>query len=439
MALDENGEGEKRKPVKLPPKKGAARKKAVLPPKKKVSLEVKEETLAHDHSQASSEQQVPVSKLLILIALFLSAVGIFFWFTRHDEVPAEIIPEVSQPEVQQPRQIPSEAKRAEPSGKGERTETVSGEPIPTHNAAHDDKIRIATFNVRDFSAMTEQAVQYQAMSRHVSRFRPDILALQEISARSIELITSTFAQAQGYRDSYFGKKEDRGIVILSKYPILFSEMVESPVGSHEFARNPRYVELDVFGRRIGVYGIHKATWAQNYVDTAKPQFGYNRAVETERIRLHMAERRTLHLQVEFVIMGDHNEGPGITHPSKFEERLTINNLPVGRDIRHPILVGNPPFDQLAAAGIRYLRPADGSGKTFTLLGGGDPNPQLLDKHRCQIDFIGHSRGLRTIGSELVNSEAPVRGGLEKYGNQLSYEDSRLASDHLMVVADFARD
>ena len=126
------------------------------------------------------------------------------------------------------------------------------------------------------------------------------------------------------------------------------------------------------------------------------------------------------------------------HQKDFLTPQNINDLPIGSDIPFPIGYGpNPPFRQYERQAYKVLSSRDLAGNNSTLLGGGKPNPKVLDEHRVHIDWIIHSSGLFSSGHEIANSEVTQSGGIKKFGSPLAATDSRNASDHFAVVADFS--
>lgn len=296
-----------------------------------------------------------------------------------------------------------------------------------------NNFRAMSFNIFNFEATTKNA-HYLAVDAGVKRYRPDVLCLTEIRSQARDILTDTFVAENGYVDHYLSDHSALDIGMFSKYPIIFRDVVESPYGSNELKRPAVYIEVMIDGKRVGFLGLHKWTYCLTPpCSVTNPTQGYERAVETERYFKYIEDRKSIYPELEIVVMGDHNEGGGITHATSYSTPANINSLPVGEDIAHPIDVGTPPYTQYEAHGFSVLTPTNLAGSAVTMWEN-TPNSAIVAP--VTVDHIAHSAGITAIASEIADSEVAQTGGITKYGADLMFTDSRGASDHKAVVGDF---
>lgn len=305
------------------------------------------------------------------------------------------------------------------------------------SSALTNQFRVMTFNVRDFNGTTTADAQYVAMENFVERYQPDVLSLQEIHTDSVDLIVGDFATDNGYDYYYYGQKETYGIVMLSKFPITYSELVDSPDGT-AFDRPARYIEFDFHGRPFGVYGIHSSTWCvSDPCLAASPSNETKRVTELEIIGLHKTDRLAANSRLEFMIMGDHNgDSAVLTHAAS---QASYGGAP--STITFPITVETGsgategyPETQLAAYGMTAINSQNIDSNDSTMW---VTTPNSLITFEVHLDEISHSSGLTLVGHEIGDSEATQTGGITKYGSALTSTDGRDASDHKPVIADFS--
>lgn len=295
-----------------------------------------------------------------------------------------------------------------------------------------NNFRVMSFNVWDFDGTNGSDPQYVAMEKFVERYQPDVLILQEIDAGSVAFLTSTFADNNGYTSTYFGQTEVRGIVIFSKYPIVFNEIVDSPDGT-PFDRPARYVEIDYRGNKVGVYGIHSATFCLTPpCSNANPVQEQKRATELEIIGLHKTARLSNNSNLRFIIAGDFNgDSDYINHADTIEEYVGAPST-----VTFPITVSPYPQTQLSAYGFDLVDMTNLIGDSTTVWVG-TPNTAITEN--SGIDNIAFSSGITLLGSEIGDSEVTQDGGIVKYGSTLLSGDSRIASDHKPIIVDFKLD
>jgi len=313
-------------------------------------------------------------------------------------------------------------------------------------AIHDDlksavtnEFRVMTQNVRDMSDTASTDVKYVDMEKQVVRYDPDILAFQEIASGSVSLITGEFATDNGYPYTYYGQLEAYTIVLLSKYPITYSELVDSPDGD-AFDRPARYIEIEKNGRPFGIYGVHMATFCESGpCSAAAPDHEAQRAMELEIIGMHKEERLALNSRLEFVMMGDFNgDSATQTHDTSIASYVGAPST-----VTFPITVKTGagatdgyPETQLTAYGMTASNSTTIAGNTSTLWEH-PTGPNALLTYESHVDEVAISSGLTLLGSETADSEGTQAGGILKYTPLLTVGSGPTYLDHQAVIADIS--
>ena len=275
----------------------------------------------------------------------------------------------------------------------------STQPAPAQSG---DTVRIATYNVKNLfddkdenpnlGTVEKPAAEQQALANNIRNSGSQVLALQEVE--SLEVL-------QNFVDKYLPGEfsevvlvegnDRRGIdvALLSKFPVKDVRShkdhkfpLADGSGQTSFNRDLLRVDLDVKGIPLTVYTSHfKSKRGGGAAEN-------ERIAEAQETRRILADQMAPYERKNFLVMGDLNDRPG----SKTMKVLTES------------WEGQPPLlDSLE----------------------GLPNAERgtypSKKPKDQIDHILMPDHMR---DNLVNSQV-YRDG-----------DSRVASDHLMVVADF---
>ena len=233
---------------------------------------------------------------------------------------------------------------------------------------------MASLRVMTFNRGQSQGTSLQPFK---NQWKPDILALQDSGGR-----VQQYLGADGYQEFTHGASVGE-FVLLSKFPILASEIVRAEIDDLEKGGKRQYeiggrFELDWNGTRVVVYSAH---------------------LPTHRGML-LAERNGGFLAGVLGL-------PGTPWSDKRRRRQEYWNVPleqvrqlserVGRETLPTFLVGdlnNPPYGPFYSTLTQHLldsQAEEGSGYGYTFPGTTN-NPLALFRPWLRIDYLFHSKG-----------------------------------------------
>jgi len=224
-----------------------------------------------------------------------------------------------------------------------------------------EPLRVATYNIFAGNPDLERSV------RVILDADIDLVALQEVSHRHIDVLTSRLSERFPYR--FFPESgHSDGPALLSRVPLANERYRPSKRGLNGFA----FAEIDFDGRQVQVGNLHLdpiRTWTLAYKLTVPWQVLWQGAHHRSELTQVSAELRPM---MATIILGDLNTIASKAAPEEFTRWGLIDSYAA----IHPH--GNSVATHRAAIlGISVGR---------------------------RIDFIFHSRELRTVDSELIRGE-----------------------------------
>jgi endonuclease/exonuclease/phosphatase family metal-dependent hydrolase len=270
----------------------------------------------------------------------------------------------------------------------------------------DNNIRVLSYNVL-FGSLFQPFAE-GAYERILTAIEPDIIAFQEIYDQGSSQTLNKVVELTGTQpEDWYHAKEGSDAIVISKYPILYSEFL---------AGNGAFV-LDVDGKEMLLINAHLPCCGNDD----------GREEEIDAILAYIREMKAgrggypLAINSPIIITGDMNlVGKGSQLKSLFTGDIR-NNSVYGPDvemdwdgsdlINQPALVVNRPM-------------------TYTW------NDEMSSFFPGRLDFVLYT------GSSLENTKAlildtRVVDNVFLQENYLSTSDSRIASDHLPLIYDFA--
>lgn len=276
-----------------------------------------------------------------------------------------------------------------------------------------------------------------AVKRQIQRVRPDIMGLSEINDADhsrlptlIESLPHVLTQPGGLQPA-----------LLTRYRVLESGSLGSTAPANEFKRKHLWAVLDVGHptRNLLVYVIHTESWCYHgpCPNVIRPALEFPRAIEWIRLKEDIQAKQKEDPQLDVIVMGDWNDDNQSPQTESFASppQGMFGGFSLGADIPFPVQYAPYPDHQCEQAGLRPLESTDTDGNRETVWKN-SPNPAF--ETAVKIDYIAHSKGIVVEGHEILNSEVKDQeAGLPKHGAPLDFDDSRTASDHLMIFADMA--
>lgn len=297
------------------------------------------------------------------------------------------------------------------------------------------EFRTASFNTYLGLAVGSSA-KNTAIKKHIDRVNADFLTLTETNDADVAYVTSNYPNYPYVERLSTGTLQ---VMFLSKYEILNSEEINIS------GRKPLYCEVEINGKKIGIVSHHNASWCITGCNTSPTQLptepmAHDRCVQLYATLNFLKAKKINDTTLKgFIIQGDWNDD--VTHPqvatyTDANKPSGAMTLPVG--VSYPINNAQFPAEPLADAngynGNMHLNlSTDLNGDTYTIWAN-NPNAEFTFPMRA--DYIAYSDQIQLIGGEILNSEVDANTGLSKVGNPLSFDDSRTASDHKLVFADF---
>lgn len=307
-------------------------------------------------------------------------------------------------------------------------------------------VRVATYNIYYLSNVGNAS--FLAAEKHILRADADILFLTEVNNTLYSNLAATVASGWGYNHIVRGETGDFGCCMLSKYPILDSQLLSSAyinsitgnVGAVEMPISTGIMRTrhEIEGVNFIAYGGHFNT-GMGILESTVPQEGssYARWVNMYRVFQDIAIQEAAYPDVKMVIMGDYNNDDDITQWNSFSSTPDVmpNGWVGGADLQSLFPVQHAIWPTLQLSGYNWtlLNTFDLAMVRSTWIWRVvDPNNEY---YPYKFDYISHSPNVQSVGSEILFSENDSNSGLPKVGAPLAFADSETASDHKMVFAD----
>jgi hypothetical protein len=281
------------------------------------------------------------------------------------------------------------------------------------------------------------AAKQLAIENHIRRANADFIGLSEVSEATDGAILEATYTKYGYRYYEYVVAGSLQVMFMSKAPISNAqEFVMS-------GRHPLYCEVNVgLQGKIGIVTLHNDSWCVvgpcNTLPTEFPDeaMAHDRMVQAYQTLQELNDLKAADSTLKgFIIQGDWNDD------YRHTQVVTYNSAPVGgvtlpAYLSYPL--NNAPFPlkplEYYNGTINMNLSTDLAGSENTVWAN-DPNAVLTLAMR--MDYIAYTDSVALIDSEILNSEVDNNTtGITKYGNVLTFDDSRDASDHKMVIADF---
>ncbi len=308
-------------------------------------------------------------------------------------------------------------------------------------------LRVATFNIGAvysgnnaiYSLGDPGTPDHEKVKEVLARIDADVVALEEIDGADVPGDLNALAQSLGYPYQYVASVSgafDTSLrnAVLSRYPLLSTNLIGSPAGAKEIARFHVVVKVDVpeTTNDPTLVVVHLKS-----SDASEDRF--RRAVEMKRLVDYM-QARGLTNNDRYIVLGDFN-------PSGTDRDYTSlpSGLPATYDLGDDIPLS-------AATPVRYR-----VDPTF-YFNGSTLSPVRLDPRQTNgsratyntngnsqsaIDLLLISPALAQLpnASEIYNSalDRSNTTGLPKAGNPPASDATVLASDHYAVFADLELD
>lgn len=277
-----------------------------------------------------------------------------------------------------------------------------------------------------------------AIENHIRRANADFVGLSEVTQAIDGPIIEATYKKYGYRYfEYVNVASSLEVMFMSKAPISNAqEFIMS-------GRNPLYCEVNIgIAGTVGIVTLHDASWCTvlpcNTLPTELPEEpnAHDRMVQTYQTLQELIDIKAADSSLKgFILQGDWNDD------YRHTQITTYNSAPPGGVslpgyLSYPLDNAQFPLKPLdyynGLININLSTDLAGSEDTIWTL---DPNAAFTLAMR--MDYIAYTDGVQLIDGEILNSEVDNNTqGITKYGNVLTFDDSRDASDHKMVIADF---
>lgn len=292
--------------------------------------------------------------------------------------------------------------------------------------------RTASFNIYEGG---RNATGRTAVLKHIDRVRADFLTITEVG--DIANIKPQL-QARGY-NHFYGVGGLHELYFASKKPIVYSYTFEEDV-YWKGLRNPLYCEVEVNGNLIGIISYHNASWCTSNCNTSNTQLPQEPNAHDRMVQLYMTmkfcdDRKVAQPNLKgFIIQGDFNDDISHNQVATYNS-APANGVSLPAYLSYPLNNSPFPTKPLEAYNGTFALDlsTDLNGDTHTVW---DSTPNANLSFQMRMDYIAYSDYIQLIGGEILNSEVDANTGLAKVGDPLSFDDSRNASDHLLVFADF---
>lgn len=288
-------------------------------------------------------------------------------------------------------------------------------------------LRVATLNVQ-LGLGDPQSAEFNATREILARIDADVVALQELQIVDLQGEPSTLsrlANSLGYGTIHLAGTTDvldfnSRVAFLSRHPVLRATDISPPAGARDMTRQASAVVVDLPGLESDptIVTLHLKCCLD-------PDDSFRRAVELQRV-VSQLEGQGLGEDDHVVVLGDFNL---IGFDLAYDELPTglPGSFVLGADISFPVPYRLEPDFYFAPLAMTALdaRQLDGNAATAGT---------------SVLDYILATPALTTQphGSEIYDSALDLSNsaGLLKDGEPLANDASAIASDHLVVFADF---
>lgn len=296
-------------------------------------------------------------------------------------------------------------------------------------------LRVASFNI--LQGPNSAVGRAEAVDRHIDRIRPDVLFVQELFTSDSTYFNTTMRTTHNFVDSIPATVPGNyQMGTLSKFPIIASGYVTGT----EIKRPPLWCKMEIEGRLFLMINVHCESWC--YVApcelVSRPVPDFIKMCEWIRYKQFIESELVADPDLQIILGGDFNGSPDMPQEVSFSEPPA--GLPswfvLGADIEAmlPLQHSVYPRHQSTEAGLILIEPSDTDGNTASMFAN-TPNAAIVEA--VGIDYLAYTNGIRYMGSEILHDEvADQSKGLQKFGSVLPDGDSRIASDHISIFADF---
>jgi hypothetical protein len=271
-----------------------------------------------------------------------------------------------------------------------------------------------------------------ATLNHIKRVDADFITLTEINVADSANIESVLSPL-GYK--YFEYVSGTyQVMMASKFEITFSEEIVMS------GRNPLYCEVSFGELKIGIVSHHNASWCMTGCNTDPSQLPAEPMAHDRMVQLYMTlyylnnKKASDSTLKGFILQGDWNDDILNNQPTEYTSAPS-GGMALPAYLSYPLTYATFPLAQMDYydGNMEINLSTDLSGSTNTIW---ENTPNAAFTFPMRMDYIAYSDDIKLIGGEILNSEVDGTTGLKKYGSVLSFGDSRIASDHKAVFADF---
>lgn len=299
---------------------------------------------------------------------------------------------------------------------------------PTGAAASEAPLRVATWNIEGLGAPGSD--EHAAVRDVLVRIDADVIGLEEIQEGEEDALVALALQL-GYdvvqpRINPFGTVHN---AVLSRLPVEVAAFPSSAVLADDADAND-VTRWPVSVAVTAPWGEVVAVTVQHCKSGFDLDDAFRRSVDTHRLGQASGHLESVHA----VAMGDLNASqPELVEspPSPAQWTYAPGGMPpgfaLGEDVRAAMDgpgLSNDPFQILAGFGLTTVDARQADGREAS-----------RDSGRL-IDYVLHDDGLRVVASEIYDSrDERFEPGVDKAGEPLDRDVSRLAADHFPVVVD----
>jgi len=289
-------------------------------------------------------------------------------------------------------------------------------------------VRIAAFNLYQ-GVEDPGSTEYEATRAILQRVNADIVGVVEANGAT-QSNFSALAASLGYAHTYYSPQGPMDTTlrtaVMSRWPITYTNAVQSPPGAKEMTRANGIVVVDVPGTTQDptLVVVHYKCCATYGAESFRRAIEIRRTVEALQ-NLGKGGSSNVFVIGDFNLVG--------SSPVSFDG-LPSTGLPgtyqLGSDVSFPVSYQTNPdfFFSGIGMGKASMLQADGDPRTFNTGG--------------VLDYIVTSQAVLNRGfqAEIYNSAKDAGyAGLQKSGSPLPTSTSSTASDHYLIFGDFQMD
>ncbi len=289
-------------------------------------------------------------------------------------------------------------------------------------------VRIAAFNLYQ-GVEDPGSAAYEATRAILQRVNADIVGVVEANGAT-QSNFSALAASLGYAHTYYSPQGPMDTTlrtaVMSRWPITYTDAVQSPPGAKEMTRANGIVVVDVPGTTQDptLVVVHYKCCATYGAESFRRAIEIRRTVEALQ-NLGKGGSSNVFVIGDFNLVG--------SSPVSFDG-LPSTGLPgtyqLGSDVSFPVSYQTNPdfFFSGIGMGKASMLQADGDPRTFNTGG--------------VLDYIVTSQAVLNRGfqAEIYNSAKDAGyAGLQKSGSPLPTSTSSTASDHYLIFGDFQMD